>query len=221
MIDKMFENSPFEPLMHHFEKVQECVQLIRPMFEAAKEQDFDRLSALTQDVFRCEHEADMIKDKIRQRIPRSFFLPVYRGDLLGYLKLQDDMADEVEDIAILLTIKNLKMPDSLVEEIFGYLDKILRTCDRMDEMNAHIRELVSRGFRAEEASGVFDMIRSVEKAEWQADKAQYSLSKSLFALEDEMKPSDLILWWRVFLELGRVANHAENIADRLRRMLSQ
>ncbi|MFH1420217.1 MAG: TIGR00153 family protein [Planctomycetota bacterium] len=221
MIDKMFQNSPFEPLMHHFAKVQECVRLIRPMFEAVREQDLGRLTDLTHDVFRCEHEADVIKDAIRQRIPRSFFLPVYRGDLLGYLKLQDDMADEVEDIAILLTIKNLKMPDSLVDEIFGYLDKILLACKRMDEMNAHIRELVSRGFRAEEADGVFGMIRAVEKAEWEADKAQYSLSKSLFALEDEIKTTDLILWWRIFLELGRLANHADNIADRLRRMLSQ
>jgi hypothetical protein len=61
----------------------------------------------------------------------------------------------------------------------------------------------------------------VEKSEWEADKAQYALSKALFSKEDELKPSDLMLWWRVFLELGQLANRAEKIADRLRRMLSQ
>jgi len=66
-----------------------------------------------------------------------------------------------------------------------------------------------------------EMIRGVEKGEWEADKAQYALSKSLFAMEDDLKPSDLMLWWRVFLELGQLANHAEKTADRLRRMLSQ
>ncbi len=50
---------------------------------------------------------------------------------------------------------------------------------------------------------------------------QYGVSKSLFAMEDEIKTTDLMLWWRVFLELGALANSAEKTADRLRRMLSQ
>ncbi|MBN2562932.1 MAG: TIGR00153 family protein [Phycisphaerae bacterium] len=221
LIDDMFQTSPFEPLMHHFQKVRECIMLVRPMFEAARDGNYDGLQRLIQQVFKREHEADIIKDDIRRTIPRSFFLPVYRGDLLGYLKLQDDMADEVEDLAILLTIKRLAMPPKLVDELFGYVDTVLQTCERARVMNEHLRDLVRRGFRADKANEVFDMIRSVEKAEWEADKAQYALSKSLFAMEDEIKPTDLMLWWRIFLELGRLANHAENMADRLRRMLSQ
>lgn len=220
-IEDMFQASPFEPLLHHLSKVRECVVLVRPMFEAVRDEDYDRLEQIAEQVFKTEHQADLIKDEIRQVIPRSFFLPVYRGDLLGYLKLLDNMADEVEDIAILLTIKRLKMPAKLVDEILEYLETILRVWTKAYEMNEHLRELAAQGFRADRAEGVLEMVRVVEKAEWEADKAQYSLSKSLFALEDEMKPTDLMLWWRVFLELGRLANHAEKTADRLRRMLSQ
>jgi predicted phosphate transport protein (TIGR00153 family) len=219
--EESFQASPFEPLMRHFRKVRECIDLVRPMFEATRDGDHDRLDELKEQVFKVEHEADRIKDEIRQTIPRNFFLPVFRGDLLGYLKLQDDMADEVEDLGILLTIKRLPMPQKLVDQVFGLVDTVLRACDKVTEMNKHLRELVKRGFRAEEANGVFEMIRAVEKAEWEADKAQYELSKSLFAMEDEIKTTDLILWWRIALELGRLANHAENLADRLRRMLSQ
>ncbi len=221
LISELFDKSPFEPLRYQLQKVRDCVDLIRPMFEAVKNESFDELASLTQKVFKAEHEADVIKDEIRQEIPRSFFLPVYRGDLLGYLKLQDDMADSVEDIAFLLTLKNLKLPAKLKDELTAYVDTILVVCDRCYEMNDHIRELVAAGFHADQANGVFEMIKAVEKAEWEADKAQYAISKSLFALEDEIKTTDLMLWWRVFLELGRLANAAENTADRLRRMLSQ
>jgi len=221
LIEEMFQISPFEPLLHHFEKVRECVMLIRPMMEATRDADADKLNELTQQVFLREHEADTIKDEIRQNIPRTFFLPVYRGDLLGYLKLQDNMADEAEDLAILLTIKQLSIPPALVDEVFAYVDTVLQVCDRAREMNEHLVDLVKQGFHAEAAGHVLEMVRVVEKAEWEADKSQYALSKSLFALEDELKPSDLILWWRIFLELGQLANHAENLADRLRRMLSQ
>ncbi len=219
-IAEMFNTSPFEPLLHHLEKVRECVSLVRPMLEAMEGKRYEELEAITQQVFKAEHEADGIKDEIRQQIPRNFFIPVYRGDLLGYLKLQDDMADSAEDIAFLLTLKNLELPPSLSPGLKDYVDSVMRVCERVYEMNERLRDLVSKGFHAESASDLFDLIRTVEKAESEADKAQYGLSKSLFALEDEMKPADLMLWWRVFLELGQLANYSEKTSDRLRRMLS-
>lgn len=221
LIAELFQHSPFEPLLHHLKIVRQCVTLVRPMFEAVRDENDGELDELVKRVFKTEHEADTIKDEIRQVIPRTFFLPVYRGDLLGYLKLQDDMADSVEDIAILLTIKKLRMPPSLVTQVFSYVETVLRACDKNHEMNERLPDLVARGFVAEQATGLMDLIRTVEKAEWEADKAQYSLSKALFAMEDELKPSDLMLWWRAFLELGQLANHAEKMAERLRRMLSQ
>ena len=131
------------------------------------------------------------------------------------------MADAVEDIAILLTIKKLTMPSVLEPRVFKYIETIMQVCDKNHEMNERLPELVARGFAADQATGLLELVRSVELAEWEADKAQYVLSKELFAIEDELKPSDLMLWWRVFLELGQLANHAEKMADRLRRMLSQ
>ncbi len=220
-ITNLFDQSPFEPLLHHYEKVRECVDLVRPMFKAIHDEDYAALEGLADKVFKTEHAADLIKDEIRQEIPRSFFLPVYRGDLLGYLKLQDDVADAVENIAYLLTLKQLKLPDSLESGVVSYLDSVLAVDAKAREMNLKIRDLVQKGFHSAQAGDMFDVIRAVERAEWEADKKQYEVNKALFALEDSIKPSDLMLWWRIFLELGEVANHIEKMADRLRRMLSQ
>lgn len=220
-INTLFEESPFEPLLHHYDKVRECVDLVRPMFKAVKNEDYEKLEELAQKVFKTEHDADLIKDEIRQEIPRSFFLPVYRGDLLGYLKLQDDVADSVENIAYLLTLKRLKLPPAMENGLATYLDSVMEADAKARQMNQKIRDLVKKGFHASEAGDMLDVIRIVERAEWEADKKQYEVSKQLFALEDSIKPSDLMLWWRIFLEMGEIANHIERMADRLRRMLSQ
>ena len=220
-VEELFNTSPFEPLLHHLRKVKECVSLLRPMLDAVRNEQYDKLNELTEQVFKTEHQADIIKDEIRQVIPRNFFLPVYRGDLLGYLKLQDNMADSVEDVAFLLTLKQLKLPSKLADELMAFVGTVLRVCDKAYAMNERIRDLVAAGFHADQADDMMQMIRAVEKAEWEADKAQYALSKSLFAMEDDLKATDVMLWWRVFLELGQLANHAEKTADRLRRMLSQ
>ncbi len=220
MISKLFRESPFEPLRYHLKTVMECVDFVRPMFEAVRDKQYDVLHVLATKVFKTEHEADIIKDDIRRTIPKRFFLPVYRGDLLGYLKLQDDMADSVEDIAVLLTIKNLALPDALVELTFGYVTKIEDVCRQTRTIADYLPTLVEGEMVGADADRALEMIAGVEKLEWEADRLQYALSQQLFALEDEIKATDIFLWFRVFGELGQLANFAEKTGDRLRRMLS-
>lgn len=219
-IQELFRASPFEPLRFHMEKVMDCVAYVRPMFEAVRDAKYDVLKSLAKKVFKTEHKADIIKDGIRQAIPKRFFLPVYRGDLLGYLKLQDDMADSAEDIAVLLTIKNLALPTELVDLTFEYVAKVDEVCQQTRDIADYLPTLVEGDMVGKEAKEVLERIAAVEKAEWEADRLQYALSQKLFALEDEMKPTDIMLWFRIFGELGQLANFAEKTGDRLRRMLS-
>ncbi len=220
MIKDLFKDSPFEPLRYHMKSVMECVGFVRPMFEAVRDGQFDVLQDLTKKVFKAEHRADIIKDDIRGTIPKRFFLPVYRGDLLGYVKLQDDMADSVEDLAVLLTIKQLALPESLVEGTFEYVAKVEQVCQQSYELSEYLPTLVEGDMIGKEAENALRMVADIEKREWESDRLQYTLSQALFALEDEVKATDIFLWFRIFGELGQLANFAEKTADRVRRMLS-
>ncbi len=219
-VKDMFNVSPFEPMRHHMACVMKCVSYVRPMFEAVRDGQYDQLQEIAQKVFKVEHEADIIKDDIRRAIPTRFFLPVYRGDLLGYLKLQDDMADESEDLAVLLTVKKLELPAVLVESTFNYVDKVMDVCRQTQGIADYLPTLVHGDMAGKEAEHALKLVAAVEKAEWEADRAQYTLSQLLFAQEDSMKPTDIFLWFRIYGELGQLANHAEKTGDRLRRMLS-
>lgn len=220
MIKDLFKDSPFEPLRYHMKSVMECVGFVRPMFEAVRDGQFDALQDLTKKVFKAEHRADIIKDDIRGTIPKRFFLPVYRGDLLGYVKLQDDMADSVEDLAVLLTIKQLPLPKTLVEVTFEYVAKVEQVCQQSYELSEYLPTLVEGDMIGTEAESALRMVADIEKREWEADRLQYTLSQDLFALEDDLRATDIFLWFRIFGELGQLANFAEKTADRVRRMLS-
>ena len=166
LIKDLFRESPFEPLRYHMKAVMECVALVRPMFEAVRDRRYDALQELAKKTFKTEHQADIIKDDIRRTIPKRFFLPVYRGDLLGYVKLQDDMADSVEDVAVLLTIKNLELPASLVDPTFEYVAKVESVCEQTREIADHLPTLVEGDMVGEDAERALSMIAEVEKAEW-------------------------------------------------------
>ena len=147
-----FEKAPFVPLGEHMTKAKECVALVVPMFEAVRDGDYDGLETLAKKIFKLEHEADEIKDDIRRQIPRTFYLPIYRGDLLAYLKLQDDIADSVEDIAVCLTIKNLPLPAVLEELTFEYVRRVMQTCDYLFECTDQLTTLTDRDFGSDKVA---------------------------------------------------------------------
>jgi predicted phosphate transport protein (TIGR00153 family) len=220
LIREMFTRSPFEPLRHHMAKVMECVDLVVPMFESVRDGRHDELDRLANKVFKTEHEADLIKDEIRRSIPKQFFLPVYRGDLLAYLKQQDDMADSVEDVAVLMSIKRIALPAEISSSSFEYVESVVTVCRKARKIADFLPRLVEKGLEGNVVQDALAMVADLEKSEWISDRQQFSVSKELFALDDRLKATDIFLWFRVFGELGQLANHAEKAGERLRRMLS-
>jgi len=217
----LFIKSPFEPMFEHQMKVHECVSMLKPLFEALFEGNKKELKRITQQIRTAETEADKLKDEIRDIIPKGIFLPVNREDLLRYLKIQDDLADSVEDITVLISLKELTAPPELAKEILSFIDVVMEACRLGDEITDYLRTLVYSGFKGEKAQEVLKLVDKVNKAEHDSDKAGHELAKKLFAHEDEMKPSDLILWFRIFDLIGNLADHADNTGERLRSMISR
>jgi hypothetical protein len=201
------------------EKVMECVAFVRPMFERLKSGDYAGLEQLAKSVFKVEHEADIIKNEIRQTIPKSFFLPVYRGDLLGLLALQDSMADAVEDVAVVLTIKHLELPESISKDVLAYVDLAVAVASKADAVSQELTALNGKGFGIDEVEQIQTQVSEVARSEWEADRKQYQLAKLLFAHEDEIPATSIFLWSKVCGELGALANHAEKASDRIGRMV--
>ena len=154
-------------------------------------------------------------------IPKAFALPVFRGDLLAYLHVQDDLADTAEDLAVQLTIKKLKLPEPLADDALEYVRQVLKVCEKLYEATGRLKELAEADFGGEPAEHVLEIVRQAEHEEWVADKMQYKLAQRLFALEDALKPTDIFLWSAIFQNLGALANHADKTAERLRRMLAR
>lgn len=214
-----FQESPFDPLADHMAKARECVGLVEPMFDSVFEQRFEELTALTLQVAKVEHEADRIKTEIRHHMPATFALPIRRGDLLTYLSLQDNLADSVEKLARNLTIKHLTLPPRLLKGVRELVRRVLKVCALVFQCTDQLTDLKESDFGTSRTDRIIEMVGQAEHAEWEADKAQYMLARELFAAEDELKDTEILLWSNVFQELGQLANHADKTADCLRRML--
>ncbi len=203
------------------DKVRACVGQIKPLFDALENKDYDSVQKVSELIVKLEHEADMIKDDIRTHMRQSMFLPVDKKDFMHLLSAQDDIADAIEDLAVLLRIKNLDTPDEIKPLLKDLVSHIVNTahmgCDLISELEA----LLEASFGGAEAEKVERATQELGAAEWEADRKQFLLAKKLFALGNDLGPADLLLWNEVIKKLGAVADKTEQIGKTLRIFLSQ
>jgi len=219
IISKLFGKSPFEPLYQHMVKVKECVDLVRPLMDAVLQGETKKVKEIAKKIFKAEHYADMVKKDIRSHLPKSIFLPVARGDLLRFLKEQDNIADSAEDLAVLLTLRKTTVPEEMKEDLKDFVNKVLETYEMAMIVSSEIKVLAETSFGGAEAHKVTELIEQVKVKEWEADKAQMNTAKKLFSIEEKLDPVSVVMWMNILKELGTLANHAENAGDQMRVML--
>jgi len=187
--------------------------------DALVDDDYERIKELAEEIFKAEHMADLVKREIRMTLHKSMFLPVARGDILRFLKEQDNIADSAEDVAVLLSMRKMKFPQGLKKELQEFVDKVMEAFDVAMEVSGEIKILDETSFGGAVAHKVIDMIEQIKVKEWEADKLQMIAGQKVFLLEKELDPVSVMMWMMILKELGALANHAENAGDQLMTML--
>ena len=216
----VFAKSPFKPLVSHIDKVNECVDQIIPLFQALHSRDYNKVEEISEHISKVEHKADKIKDDIRQHLPQSIFLPVDKRDFMHLLSAQDDIADAVEDLAVLMRIKNINLPKGLGEPLEELVKHVVDAANVACSMIRELEDLLEASFGGAEAEKIEKMAVELGAAEWEADKKQFLLAKKLFSLVD-LGAADLFLLNELIKKLGGVADQSEKIGKTLRVFLSR
>lgn len=218
---ELFARSPFEPLMRHAEKVREVVDRLPPLIEAFLTEDWERTRELHAEISRLEHKADQIKQEIRDHLPKSLFMAVDRGDILDFLKEQDAIADSAEDVAVLVSLRETPAHEAMREGVRDLVQHVMRTVDGWHGVVQELPGLQESSFTGPEVKKVLQMVQDTNTLEWEADKVQAELSRTMVRYEEELGAISFFFWMRIASKLGEVANHCENTAERLRLMLAR
>lgn len=217
---RLFAKSPLGPMEEHMKKVKECVDKVPEMFQALYSNDFDRVKEIAKQVWELEHEADQIKTKIRDNIPRNIMLPMDKKDFLSLLSSQDAIADIAEDIGYLLTVRKTTVPEEMRPALDAFLASVMKVVDLAMNIVAELGNLEESAFGGQEAKEVLEMVEDLGLAEWESDKRQYKLSQKMFELEDTMSPGALLIWSHLIITLGKIANSSEKLGKQIRGTLS-
>ena len=105
-IGKLFGRSPFGQIQTHMEQVSKCITKMVEAIDAVAAGRHDEIEDLAYEVSRLEHQADQIKDDIRNNLLRRFFMPIDKSEVLEILSLQDSLADTAEDVCKIMSLRN-------------------------------------------------------------------------------------------------------------------
>lgn len=220
-IFKLFSRSPFEPLNELLKKVEGCVSLMKPMLEASFAERYDEVKDYFKQITVAEHEADLIKNSIRDNLPRSLFLPIDRWHFLEILSSADKIADRVEDLGYLLTIRRTRIPEALAPDFTMLMDKALESYSKMQVTVQDFDQLIDAGFTGPVAEQVMKDIDLVCHLEWETDKIGYKLSQHLFEHEADLSPVDIMMLHDIASALSKFADSVEALAKQIRRTLAR
>ncbi len=218
---RIFGNSPVTPLQKHIASVIACVEQLIPYFEAVFKNDWDKAAKIQAKLATLEGEADDIKNKLRMNLPTSLFMPVDRRDILQVLDLQDLIANRAKDISGLTLGRKMSIPDTLAEDFMAFLQRCIDATKQAQIAINELDELVVTGFRGDEVTRVRQMIAELHVIENETDEIQIKLRASLFALESELSPVDVIFIYKIIEWIGDLADASQSTGNRLQLMLAK
>jgi predicted phosphate transport protein (TIGR00153 family) len=219
LLNKLFGESPFDNLLNHTKKVHACLRLIRPLLEACIHENHGEIHRLQDIVSKLEHEADLLKHTIREHLPHQYLLPMDRSDVYRFLKNQDDIADLVQDFAVLLFIRKTPIHPSLVDDFLSFTDQIFMVSEIMMGAAEELQNLVKASFKGAQAKLILERVSGLDKEEWSADRMQRKLGQRIYELEEKLSPITIIFYEKILQTLSGIADTSENVGDILREMI--
>lgn len=218
---RIFGNSPVSPLQKHIASVIACVEQLVPYFEAVFKDDWDEATKIQRKLATLEGEADNTKNELRMNLPTSLFMPIDRRDILELLDMQDLIANRAKDISGLTLGRKMAIPDALADDFMAFLQRCIDATRQAQIAINELDELVVTGFRGDEAMRVRKMVAELHVIENETDDIQIKLRASLYVLENDLPPIDVMFIYKIIEWIGDLADASQSAGNRLQLMLAK
>lgn len=216
-IARLFGKSPFAPLQTHMNRVTYCLEKLSELIELLPEtHKFDKLIPA---LCRLEQEADIMKNDIRNHLPKKLLLPIDRSHFLEILSIQDQIADQAEEIALSLKLRSLQSHLNFVKNLQHLFRKSFETFLSTRHIITELDLLLESSFGGIEAEKVKEMVQQTAHKESETRALQRSLLSQLFAEGEGFSTPDFYLFAKLIEDIGTISSISERLANRIRMVL--
>ena len=153
------------------------------------------------EIHKIEHEADLCKHELMNRLMVEFIAPIEREDIIDLAQETDDVMDAVEDVLMRLYMYNIK---AIRAEALSFAEVIVSCCTTLREA---LREL--HNFKKSDV--IHKKIVEVNHAEEVGDKLYLDAVHSLYLEEND--PIVVMAWTETLDRLEKCCDNCEDVAN--------
>jgi len=219
LLGNLFGSSPIRPMQRHMQAAVACAREILPLFEDMAAGRAEAFPEHRRKIDELEHHADDIKHEIRSKLPSRLFMAFERRDMLEILDHQDSIADRAQDIAGIFDQRTMVIPEPLVEPLLDLVRKVIATCEHAGRVIQELDELIETGFSGREVGRVEELIKVLNDLESETDHLAERTQRKLFEIEDSLGVGT-VFWYELINWVGRMADHAEKVGNRMRVLIA-
>jgi predicted phosphate transport protein (TIGR00153 family) len=148
-----------------------------------------------------EHNADIAKHDIMNRLVKEFLPPIEREDITSLTQEIDDVTDSVEDVLIYIDMFNIQ---SIRPEILKFTQLIVQCCKAMDEALEEFKTFKS-------SKKLRDKIIEINRLEEDGDALYVDSMRNLYHTSKD--PIELMCWTEVLHRLEKCCDNCEDVAN--------
>ncbi len=216
----LIARSPFKQLQNQFSQVHEAVQLLVPMLRSALDEDWATAASTELHVRELNQESERVARDICLHLPNTLFMPIPRGDILGLLHAQCELAQRASEIARLIALTTIAIPAALQDEIRIHLLRAVEVVMRLTSTMEKLDELLQSRFRGHEAVLVQTMIGELINLEYSSRQRRDEATVKLLGMKDRLPAADLIALDRLIELIAGLSAQAKRVGLRLEQLLA-
>jgi hypothetical protein len=148
-----------------------------------------------------EHNADVAKHDIMNRLVKEFLPPIEREDITSLTQEIDDVTDSVEDVLIYIDMFNIQ---SIRPEILKFTKLIVDCCKAMDEVLEEFKSFKS-------SKKLHDKIIEINRLEEDGDALYVDSMRNLYHTSKD--PIELMCWTEILHRLEKCCDNCEDVAN--------
>lgn len=210
--------SPMDGLVEHYDKIAECIDLINDALECHITGGTCReMGELAEAVNTVEQEADNIKRRIRNHLPRQLFMAVDKTLFLNYTNKQDNILDSAQDALNWLAIRRIEIDSNYQKKLVAITDGVKMSAKLLGPaLKATINLLNGSSIDRE---GTKQSYRKVREMRSVVRERATELTREIYNSDMDFK--DIYQYIHFVDCLNDMSHNASSCADILRSMIAR
>lgn len=192
------EDSYFEGFVSLVNYSCEAAEFLETML---RKYDPENLEEKCKELHAIEHQADIEKHLMMQKLAKEFITPIEREDIMTMAHEIDNVTDAIEDVAMQMYMFNVR---SVREDALNMMHIILKCCEAV---RAALKEF--HNFR--KSKEIHDRIIEINRLEEEGDRTFTGAMRRLYTEQADLM--QVIGWTKIFERMENCCDTCENVSD--------